>query len=177
MSLKLGSSPGEGRDYCTTTVGFQAPAANKTLCQGTVALSALGERDSVPVVLPRGAQRVEGAGSWSPNPAPCCATQPGQADCPLLLQPLPSLSCQVQPLQPKLLLTFKGRNPSPFWFWERWSFTTPALRSKDLLSSGNCFFFQPPAHSSHHSLHSCLPCSEGFTHPLQSPDSKTMTFG
>lgn len=56
------------------------------------------------------------------------------------------------------------------------SFTTPpwAMRSKDLLSSGNCFFFQPPAHSSHHSLHSC---SEGFTHPLPSPDSQTMPFG
>lgn len=59
------------------------------------------------------------------------------------------------------------------------NFTTPpwATRSKDLLSSGNCFFFQPPAHSSHHSLHSCLPCSEGFTHPLPSPDSKTVPFG
>lgn len=52
-----------------------------------------------------------------------------------------------------------------------------AMRSKDLLSSGDCCFFQPPAHSSHHSLHSCLPCSEGFTHPLPSPDRKTVTFG
>lgn len=69
--------------------------------------------------LPGGAQRAGGARSWRPNPAPCCATPPRQADLPLLLQPLPSLSCPVQPLQSKLLLTFKGRDPSLFWFWER----------------------------------------------------------
>lgn len=38
-------------------VGFQAPAANKTLCQGTFAFSALGERDGVPAVLPGGGHR------------------------------------------------------------------------------------------------------------------------
>lgn len=96
--------------------GFQAPAANKTLCQGTFALSALGERDGVPVVLYGGAQRAVGAGSHCPDPAPCYIPLPRLADVPLLLQPHPSLSWQVWPLQHKLLLVFKGREhdaPSP----------------------------------------------------------------
>lgn len=71
-------------------VRFQAPAANKTLCQGTFTLSALAKRDRVPVVLPEGG--TEGWGSWKPwsNPVPCCILPPKQAHLPLPLQPHPS---------------------------------------------------------------------------------------
>lgn len=90
-------------------VGFQAPAANKTLCRGTFALSALGEVWG-PCGAAWGAQRAGGARSCGPNPAPRCAPPPGQADLPLPPQPRPSLSCQVRPLHPESLLIFKGRD-------------------------------------------------------------------
>lgn len=176
MSLKLGSSPGEGRDYCTTTVGFQAPAANKTLCQGTFALSALGERDRVLWCYLGGHRGLWELGAVvQPCPMLCHSTWAGRfppiaAASSISVLPGSATAAQVA--------HFQGWGPQPVLRDVR-SFTTSpwAMRSKDLLSSDNCFFFQPPAHSSPHSLHSCLPGSEGFTHPLSSPDSKTMPFG
>lgn len=48
-------------------VEFQAPAANKTLCHGTFALSALGERYGVPVVLPGGHRGLGEPGPVAPT--------------------------------------------------------------------------------------------------------------
>lgn len=143
-------------------VGFQAPAANKTLCRGTFALSALGEVWG-PCGAAWGAQRAGGARSFGPNPAPRCAPPPGQADLPLPPQPRPSLSCQVRPLHPESLLIFKGRDPS---LCREHVAPSPAtcpwtMKSKDVPGSGDHCFFQAPAHSSRRSLHSDLPCCEG----------------
>lgn len=168
MSLKLGSSPGEGRDYCTTTVGFQAPAVNKTFCQGTFALSALGERDRVPVVLPGGAHRAGQLGDVAPTLPHAVPLHLGKQISPCCCSLFHLCPARFSHCSPSCSLS-KAGTPACFGR-DAQSFTTPpwAMRSKDLLSSDNCFFFHPPAHSSPHCLHSCLPCSEGLTHPLPS---------
>lgn len=124
MPLSLGSSPGEGRDDCTTTVGFQAPAANKTLCQGTFALSALGERDRVPVVLPRGEQRLGEMGAMAPTlpraVPPFLSKQISPCCCSLFSSVLPGSAtaaqaaprCQGQGSQP-VLGEMLGASPLP----------------------------------------------------------------